>query len=442
MGAVTSIKVTVDSLSVRSKGGAWTNVATTAQTFDLLELRAKGTAELVGDANLKAGSYDQMEINISKVMVMDASGEHEAKLPSSKLRIDGSLEVKANATATADFDFIADQSLHVTGNGKYILAPVIHLEAKSEASVSVNSDKEVNVSGGKTTADVRVGTDIEGSVDIGLRINSGAELNINSSGKIVQTKGEVMLGGTVKSVDEAKGTVTIHTASGNDVTLQLSGSGNADLGKKIGAEVIAQFNAETKAVTSVDAKASASGSVTSTPVPTAQPTATPQVTAQASATVKASGTLKAVDMLTGSVTIATQSGADLVLKLTTATKVTVNGATPTIAALAASLGSKIDVEYDSKTMVATSANIQGQAQAPLTGSISMSGTLKSVDMLKGTVTVVSDSGIELVLSISSASKMTVGGSSATAATLMTKIGSKVTVEYNVEAKTITSLKIE
>lgn len=603
MGAVTSIKVTVDSLGVHSKGGAWVNVSSTAQTFDLLELRAKGTAELVADANLQAGSYDQMEISISKVIVVDASGEHEAKLPSNKLRINGSLEVEADAIATADFDFIADQSLHMIGDGKYILAPVIHLEAKQDASANINPDKEVEVSGGKTTADVRVGTDIEGSVDIGLRITSDAELHINNSGKIVQTKGEAVIGGTVKSVDEANGTVTISTPSGNEITVQVTSNSTlklrgsevkaAALSGDLGADVIVQFNAETKAITDLSAKADAkakaelgskldlSGTIKSvdtangtitittgsgadvvlkadsnaelkiggstakiadlgskigakvesqydgdaksvgsltvkteadasstgkiksvdtangkitvtvngsdttfnvtsdsmlkvngelvtmatlktmvgsdvTVVHTEQSKLVTQLDAKASAsgslggtpqaqagtTVRASGTLKAVDLANGFITIMTQAGSDLVLKVSSATKLTINRSSPTIAALATSLGSKIDAEYDSNTMVASALNVQTQAQGSVSGSVSLSGTLKAVDVLKGTVTVTSDSGADLVLSVTSASKMTVGGSSATTASLLTKVGSKVTVEYNAETKAIMSLKID
>lgn len=599
MGSVSSIKVTVDSLGVHSKGGAWTNISTGSQTFDLLELRAKGTAKLLADANIQPGSYDQVELNVSKVLVVDSSGEHEAKLPSNKLRINATLEVKADATATADFDFIADQSLHMTGEGRYILAPVIHLEAKENASAQVNSAKEVSVSGGKTTTDVRVGTDIEGSVDIGLRITEDAELHINNSGKIVQTSGEAIIGGTVKSVDEANGTITISTPSGNEIsvqvtsnsTLKLTGSEvkTAALAGSLGADVIVQFNAETKAITDLSAKADAkakadlgakldlSGTIKS--VDTAKGTITittgsgadvvlkadsnaelkiggstakladlgskigarvesqydgdaksignltieteanvnstgkiksvdiadgkititvngsdttfnitsdsmlkvngqmatmatlksmvgadvtvthteqsklvaqldakasgsivvtatpqPQATAQATATV--AGTLKAVDIINGTVTIATQASGDLVLKFSSDTKVTVNGAAQTVATLATNLGGRIEVKYDSTTMVANSLNLQIQ------GGASASGTLKSVDVLKGTVTITTQAGADLVLSITTQSKMSVNGAPAPTTVLVTKLGSKATVEFDAEAKTVTSLKIE
>ncbi len=600
MGAVTSINVTVDSLSVHSKGGAWISLSNSAQTFDLLDLRAKGTAKLLAEANIQPGSYDQLEISVSKVVVVDASGEHDAKLPSNKLRINGSLEVKADATAAANFDFIADQSLHMTGDGEYILAPVIHLEAKQDASAKINSNKEVDVSGGKTTDDVRVGTDIEGSVDIGLRITSDAELHINSSGKIVQTRGEAVIRGTVKSVDEANGTITISTPSGNEISVQVTNNSTlkltgsevkiAALSGNLGAEVIVQFNAETKAVTDLSAKAdakakadlgskldlsgtiksvdTAKGTITITTGSGAdvvlkadsnaelkiggstvkiadlgskigaevesqydgdgksvgsltvkteanassagkiksvdiadgkititvngsdttfiiasdsmlkvngalvslatlktmvgadvkvifteqskllieldaqanvgtQPQPTVQAQATAQATVRASGTLKAVDIINGSVTVATQAGGDIVLKVAPDMKVTVNGTVSTVASLAASIGSRINIEYDSKTMAASSITVLPQGAAS-----SASGTLKSVDVLKGTVTITTQTGADLVLSITTQSKMSVNGTSAPATVLVTKIGSKATVEFDAEAKTVTSLKIE
>ena len=593
MGSVTGIKVTVDSLSVHSNGGAWNDISTNAQTFDLLELRSKGVAKLLAETNIQLGSYDQLEINVSKVVVVDASGEHEAKLPSNKLRINGSLEVKADATAAANFDFIADLSLHMTGDGKYILAPVIHLEAKESVSAQVNSSKEVKVSGGKTTADVRVGTDIEGSVDIGLRITPDAELHINSSGKIVQTKGEAVLRGTVKSVDEANGTITISTPSGNEITVQVTSNSKLKLtgsevkllalSGNLGAEVIVQFNAETKAITNLSARAdakakaelsgmlnlngtiksvdtakgtitittpsgvdvvlmadlnaelkiggstakiadlsskigarvesqyngddksvgsltvkteanaSSTGKIKSVDIASGKITLTingsditlsvtsdsvlkvngaivtmailkttvgsdvkivfteqsklvieldaaanvgtqPQATAQAAVTV--SGTLKAVDMVNSSITVTTQLSGDLVLKFSSATKVTVNGAAQTVAVLAANLGSRIEVRYDSSTMVVDTINIQAQ------GSASASGTLKSVDVLKGTVTITTQSGADLVLTITTQSKMSVNGAAAPSTMLLTKIGSKVTIEYDAEAKTLTSLSVE
>jgi len=183
MGAVTSVMVTVDSVRVHSAAEGWITVSSEPQTFDLLKLKAEGSQELLADVTLEEGTYQQLRLDISKVVVADAEGEHEAKLPSGELKIVGDLEVKADSTSTATFDFIADESLHVTGNGEYILAPVVQLETKTDAEVEVKADQKVEIKAGKVKASVKVGMDAEGNVGVGLGIPAKAKLSLGQ-GKV------------------------------------------------------------------------------------------------------------------------------------------------------------------------------------------------------------------------------------------------------------------
>ena len=109
MGAVTSVKITVDSVKVHSETEGWVTVSSSQKTYDLLQLKAQGKQELLADVQLKDGNYDQLRLDISNVIVTDASGSHEAKLPSGELKVNGNLVVEANATSTATFDFIEDE---------------------------------------------------------------------------------------------------------------------------------------------------------------------------------------------------------------------------------------------------------------------------------------------------------------------------------------------
>src|SRR3989338_694466 len=183
MSAVTSVMVTVDSVRVHSAAEGWITVSSEPQTFDLLKLKAEGSQELLADVTLEEGTYQQLRLDISKVVVADAEGEHEAKLPSGELKIVGDLEVKADSTSTATFDFIADESLHVTGNGEYILAPVVQLETKTDAEVEVKADQKVEIKAGKVKASVKVGMDAEGNVGVGLGIPAKAKLSLGQ-GKV------------------------------------------------------------------------------------------------------------------------------------------------------------------------------------------------------------------------------------------------------------------
>ncbi|MBI2145504.1 DUF4382 domain-containing protein [Candidatus Woesearchaeota archaeon] len=208
MGSVSSVKVTVDSVSVHSASEGWVAVLSTPGTYDLLQLKAEGKNALLADVQLEEGRYEQARLQISKVVVTDAEGSREAKLPSGELKVVGNLEVDANTTSTATFEFIADESLHVTGSGEYVMAPVVKVETRHDADVEVRSGSDVVVSGGSVTASSKVGMDISGNVGVGLKIGLNETLDIEN-GKIkigigmpvsVAGKGRLVVGVTDKAV--------------------------------------------------------------------------------------------------------------------------------------------------------------------------------------------------------------------------------------------------
>ncbi len=179
MSAVTGVKVTVDSVKVLSEWGVWTEVSTKQQTYDLLELKASGTQVLLADYNLTPGIYQQVRLDVSKVVVTDASGDHTAKLPSGELKLVGKLIINENSTSTVKFDFIADESLHMTGNGLYIFAPVIKLETRQKATVDTGVKENVRILGGKIDEDVKVSMGIDGNFGEGIKIRTDSKLSIN-----------------------------------------------------------------------------------------------------------------------------------------------------------------------------------------------------------------------------------------------------------------------
>lgn len=183
MGTVSSVKVTIDSVQVQSAAEGWVTVSSTPQTYDLLKLKAEGSQALLADVNLKTGTYQQVRLMTSKVVVTDTSGDHEAKLPSGELKIVGELTVNESSTSTATFDFIADESLHVTGNGDYIFAPVVKLETREKADVDVSSKANVKINGGTIKTNIKVGMDIDGNIGVGLNISKDTKLSIEG-GKI------------------------------------------------------------------------------------------------------------------------------------------------------------------------------------------------------------------------------------------------------------------
>lgn len=148
----------------------------------------------MADVNLTQGRYEQVRLNVSRVVIADANGTHEAKLPSGDLKVVGEFEVKPNSTATVSFDFLVNRSLHVTGNGTYIMAPVVHFETREDAEVEMHEDGEVEIRNGHIRANVTVGMDENGEVGEGHEISSDSDVEIENGHVRVRARAVVGVG--------------------------------------------------------------------------------------------------------------------------------------------------------------------------------------------------------------------------------------------------------
>ncbi len=184
MGSVSEVNITVDSIHVQNSNGAWLAVSTESRTYELLKLKAENKTVLFADTNLPSGEYNKVRLSVSNVIIVDDGGSHQAKMPSGKIDIHSMLRVDTNGISTVTFDFIADESLHVTGQGKYIMAPVIHVETRSNTNVIVSgeeeSDSRVIITGGQITTDKRVGMDLRGNIGVGVRIPTNIDITIET----------------------------------------------------------------------------------------------------------------------------------------------------------------------------------------------------------------------------------------------------------------------
>lgn len=433
MGAVSDIELTIDGLRIRSEAGAWTTVNTGQQTFMLLDLRDRAAAELLARASLAAGSYDRLELQVSKAVVTDASGRHEAKIPGNKLQLEGEMEVQAGATATANFDFLADKSLHMTGNGQYIFAPVVLLETRRGVAVEVQANNEVKVTGGSISTRLETGMDVHGNVDAGLRIAPDAVLSLSASGTIVQTGGQALVSGTIKAVDITKGTVTILTQGGTEVTLSLanntgikvdgSAATAADLDDHVGARVNVEYNAATNAAASMAIGASAAAR------------------SEVGSNLNVSGTIKSVDSARGSITLLTDAGIEVVLRTSQQSNISLDGSLLSgLLGLQSQVGANVEADYDARTGTITRLQAQGGAEAH--ANVTTGATLNAVNVLIGKITVATESGSELVLSLPFRARVLVDGSWSSVAVLATKIGSQVIVTYNADTKVVGSIAVQ
>ncbi len=94
-------------------------------------------------------------------------------------------------------------------------------------------------------------------------------------------------------------------------------------------------------------------------VPTGEGAATGSQEGSGQTFANADGTLKSFDAKTGLITLTTQSGEELELKLTDGSKILISTTPATLAELANIIGSEASVEYDAEAKTVTEIDIKG-----------------------------------------------------------------------------------
>lgn len=180
MNGVTSVQMTVDKIEMNSEAKGWVTVSNETKVYDLLVLKSKAALAVAAQVNVDEGVYNQVRLHIKKVAVVKSGVEAEAKLPSNSLKVNGKFTVKSGSTTSVKLDFVADESVHLTGSGKFIFAPVVKAESRTDADVSVGSDGVVIVNGGKVETNVTAGMDVDGEVRDGFKLDVDDKLEIDN----------------------------------------------------------------------------------------------------------------------------------------------------------------------------------------------------------------------------------------------------------------------
>ncbi|MFA5763895.1 MAG: DUF4382 domain-containing protein [archaeon] len=240
MGSVSQINVTVDSVRVHSETQGWITLSSNQQTYDLLQLKAEGSQVVIAQTSVDSGNYNQIELNISNVMVVDDKGTHSAKLPSGSIRINTSASVDANATTAAKFDIIADESLHTTGNGEYILAPVVKFETRTNANIQINSENKATISGGVVRGQVKVGMDENGNVGIGIGIPTNVDIDISGNGQVII--GGLGIGISGNSNSNTNNNSEVNSSSETNVSSNVDGTVSVGVQTNLNVEVSADVS--------------------------------------------------------------------------------------------------------------------------------------------------------------------------------------------------------
>ena len=115
--------VNISNVEVHLIATGWYTVVEESQMFDLIEL--KDVKEVLGSVELKVGRYTQIRLHIDDALVTIDGIEHELKIPSNKIQLISPFSINENKTTTLTLDFVVEESIHETGNGKYIMKPTI-----------------------------------------------------------------------------------------------------------------------------------------------------------------------------------------------------------------------------------------------------------------------------------------------------------------------------
>lgn len=142
-----SLLVTFSEVSVHKSEGAWTRVPFSAdassRTCDLKKLT--DTTDLLGTGPLDAGRYTMVRLVVtSATLYFDdaatgpacattvekpAGRSTQVEIPSGEVRLNRPFEVTATTGTTIVLDFDGDRSVRETGNGRYMMTPVISIES-------------------------------------------------------------------------------------------------------------------------------------------------------------------------------------------------------------------------------------------------------------------------------------------------------------------------
>lgn len=138
-----AVLVTFNEVSAHHTGAAWQRLpfaeAAEARTCDLKRLEE--VTDLLGVGQLEAGHYTQLRLEVSRTRIYwdnKSTGPacastiiaplgtfSEATVPSGTIHLNRQFTIDPGATTTITLDFDGDKSIKQTGNGKYMMQPVI-----------------------------------------------------------------------------------------------------------------------------------------------------------------------------------------------------------------------------------------------------------------------------------------------------------------------------
>lgn len=105
----------------------WYTIVEESQTFDLIALQ--DVTDVLGEEELTTGKYTQIRLTVEKANItINNDGEievHDLKIPSNKVKLIKPFWIYEDETTVLTLDFDVYESVHKTGNNKYMMKPTI-----------------------------------------------------------------------------------------------------------------------------------------------------------------------------------------------------------------------------------------------------------------------------------------------------------------------------
>lgn len=134
---ISAVYVKLNSISIHSEtNGKWYKIPS-YETFNLVELR--NISKVIAGAEMPYGNYNEVVLNVSNVEATVNGTNESVFLPSGKLRIFDEFNISGNSTNIINFDFNLERSIHIAGDGKIIMMPVIGVGCAGSHNVSTYS---------------------------------------------------------------------------------------------------------------------------------------------------------------------------------------------------------------------------------------------------------------------------------------------------------------
>ncbi len=184
ISGVSDIQLQITKVEVHNQAQGWVEVSSRNRTYNLLDLKNTGRVELYAHTNMDIGAYDRVRITLGDVKVVTKSGQTvDVTIPGKQLVLNGNINVKAEEDAHLKLDFLADQSLHTATDNRFVFAPVVEMETRSNATINIENNNSIKVSGGNVDSMSRVGMDLDGTSKNNFKVNSdvGTGLKIENS---------------------------------------------------------------------------------------------------------------------------------------------------------------------------------------------------------------------------------------------------------------------